>query len=357
MWTWLQQQFRPRASDPKHAYREYFLLISLGLFIAGNLAGGLLSLIVWLSDPSNTGAGGGIQAISLFVSVVIYSLLFAAARRGWVRSATWILIALGTLGVCFAFVGQIEMHIGNICLALMLGVLLVGPLTGGVIAVLITAAYFITDFARQQGNVPAPPPISSTVIGIDLLIQLLLVVGLAGLAIRGVLQQLDREAGEARAARAHAEATLYAQSILLEELETRTAEQAQLLELVNELEVPIISVAEGVLVLPIVGALDTRRADQLETALLREIDVRRARIAILDITGVAVIDTAIARRLLDMARAVRLLGAQPVLSGIRANVAQTVVTLGVDLRGIRTFAELQDALESTLLQDVIAQRN
>lgn len=130
------------------------------------------------------------------------------------------------------------------------------------------------------------------------------------------------------------------------ELEARNTEQTQLLELVSQLEVPVIAVADGVLVLPLVGALDARRTAQIETTLLNEVARRRAHTAILDITGVPVIDTATARRLLDVAQALRLLGAQPVLSGIRASVARTLVTLGIDLRGIQTFGELQTALES-----------
>jgi PAS domain S-box-containing protein len=108
-----------------------------------------------------------------------------------------------------------------------------------------------------------------------------------------------------------------------------------------ELSTPLIPISDSVLAMPLIGAIDTRRAQQVLDALLRGIEQSRARIAILDITGVPVVDTQVAKTLVIAAQGVRLLGAEIVLTGIRPEVAQTLVGLGVDLGGIVTRSTLQ----------------
>jgi PAS domain S-box-containing protein len=108
-----------------------------------------------------------------------------------------------------------------------------------------------------------------------------------------------------------------------------------------ELSTPLIPISDEVLAMPLIGAIDTQRAQQVLDALLSGIERSRARIAILDITGVPVVDTQVAKTLLIAARGVRLLGAEIVLTGIRPEVAQTLVGLGIDLGGIVTHSTLQ----------------
>jgi PAS domain S-box-containing protein len=108
-----------------------------------------------------------------------------------------------------------------------------------------------------------------------------------------------------------------------------------------ELSTPLIPISDQVLAMPLIGAIDTQRAQQVLEALLRGIEQSRARIAILDITGVPVVDTQVAKTLIIAAQGVRLLGAEIVLTGIRPEVAQTLVGLGVDLGGIVTRSTLQ----------------
>jgi rsbT co-antagonist protein RsbR len=98
------------------------------------------------------------------------------------------------------------------------------------------------------------------------------------------------------------------------------------------------------MVMPLVGAVDSQRAQQVLSALLEGIAGSRARVAILDITGVAVVDTQVANALIRAAQAVKLLGAQVVLTGIRPEVAQTLVGLGADLSGIITRSSLQSGI-------------
>jgi anti-anti-sigma factor len=113
---------------------------------------------------------------------------------------------------------------------------------------------------------------------------------------------------------------------------------------IRSLSTPIIEVWEGVLTLPIVGVLDNARAAEITQALLQAVAQRRCRHAILDLTGVEALDSSTADHLLKMVQAVELLGARGVLVGIRPEVAQTLVTLGVDLTRIVTLSDLRQAL-------------
>jgi anti-anti-sigma regulatory factor len=114
----------------------------------------------------------------------------------------------------------------------------------------------------------------------------------------------------------------------------------------DDLMVPIIPLQHDLLLLPLIGAIDTRRAQQIIETLLRGVVAHRAHRVILDMTGVRVVDTQVARAILDAAQGVRLLGAEIVLAGLRAEVAHTIVQLGIDLDQITFYASLQDAIAS-----------
>jgi rsbT co-antagonist protein RsbR len=116
----------------------------------------------------------------------------------------------------------------------------------------------------------------------------------------------------------------------------------------QELSTPIIPIYEGILVLPLVGSVDSDRAGRIMEGLLEGINANNADVVIMDITGVPVIDTGVANYLLQAARAARLLGSQVVLVGIGAEIAQTIVQLGIDLTGIVTRSNLQTGIEYAL---------
>ncbi len=116
----------------------------------------------------------------------------------------------------------------------------------------------------------------------------------------------------------------------------------------RELSTPIVPVLEGVLVLPLVGSIDSRRAQQVMEILLEAISRYQAEVVIIDITGVPVVDTGVANHLLQVTRAATLLGSECVLVGISPEVAQTIVSLGVDLSDIDTQANLQSGIEHAL---------
>jgi rsbT co-antagonist protein RsbR len=114
---------------------------------------------------------------------------------------------------------------------------------------------------------------------------------------------------------------------------------------IRELSTPIIEVWTGVLCIPIVGVLDAERASEMTNALLGAVAERKAPLTIIDVTGIENMDTAASDHFLRMARAVRLLGAECVISGINPNVAWTITQLQVDLGGIRTHRTLREALQ------------
>jgi anti-anti-sigma regulatory factor len=114
--------------------------------------------------------------------------------------------------------------------------------------------------------------------------------------------------------------------------------------LLAELSTPLIPLTQAVVVMPLIGSIDSRRAQQVLETLLHGITERHARIAILDITGVPIVDTHVAGALIRAAQAAQLLGAQVVLTGIRPEVAQTLVGMGTDLQGITTRSDLQSGI-------------
>jgi len=130
-----------------------------------------------------------------------------------------------------------------------------------------------------------------------------------------------------------------------EELEEKLALIGQQRKAIEELSTPIIKIWDRVLVLPLIGTLDTRRSQRLTEALLTDIATTQIRVAILDITGVATVDSAVANHLMKTVASVQLLGASCVITGIRPEVAQTIVHLGVDLSGVETLSTLAEGLK------------
>lgn len=116
----------------------------------------------------------------------------------------------------------------------------------------------------------------------------------------------------------------------------------------RELSTPLLPIADHVLAMPLIGAVDPERAREILETLLQGIATHRAHTAIIDVTGIRQIDTEVARALVNAARAARLVGAQVVLTGISPEVAQTLVTLGVDLAGITTLATLASGIAFAL---------
>ncbi|HEU4582622.1 MAG TPA: STAS domain-containing protein [Polyangiaceae bacterium] len=114
---------------------------------------------------------------------------------------------------------------------------------------------------------------------------------------------------------------------------------------IQELSTPIMEVWDGVLCVPVVGLMDTARSSEMTSALLRAVVEKSAKCAIIDITGIDVMDTRTVDHFVRMAKAVRLLGSECVLTGMNPHIAQTVVHMGLDLSNVITHRNLRDALQ------------
>lgn len=116
----------------------------------------------------------------------------------------------------------------------------------------------------------------------------------------------------------------------------------------RELSTPLLAIGDNMILMPLIGAMDSLRAGQMMEFLLKGVQQRRAKIVILDITGVSLVDTQVSNAIIQTERAIRLLGARVILTGIRPEVAQALVGLGVDLSSIVTYSTLQNGIQDIL---------
>src|SRR5512139_1696502 len=128
----------------------------------------------------------------------------------------------------------------------------------------------------------------------------------------------------------------------VEERERKIRQQE---EAIRELSTPVLQVRERLLILPIIGVIDPQRARQLTEQLLRGIRTNRARVVVIDITGVAAMDSNVANHLVLTVEASRLLGATVIVTGLSPEIAQTLVNIGVDLTKMNTVGDLQGGIE------------
>jgi rsbT co-antagonist protein RsbR len=116
-------------------------------------------------------------------------------------------------------------------------------------------------------------------------------------------------------------------------------------EAIRELSTPVLQIRNRLLILPIIGVLDSQRARQLTEQLLAAIQANRAKVVVIDITGVATIDVTVANHLVQTVEASRLMGASAIITGLSSRIAKTLVDLGVDLSMMKTVGDLQGGLE------------
>jgi rsbT co-antagonist protein RsbR len=120
-------------------------------------------------------------------------------------------------------------------------------------------------------------------------------------------------------------------------------------EAIRELSTPVLQVRERLLILPIIGVVDSERARQLTEQLLRGVRSNRAKVVVMDITGVPSVDATVANHLVQTVEAARLLGATVIVTGLSPEIAQTLVTIGVDLTKMNTVGDLQGGIEEAEL--------
>jgi rsbT co-antagonist protein RsbR len=238
------------------------------------------------------------------------------------------------------------------------GLLLIG---GGSGAIVVAIGLLETFAPGVVGLSPSAPQSALSIVPTFILVMgvLVLLIDRFGSSLRDALHDALVREEELNQIRATLETAVTQRTVSLEEalraVEQREASLVETLrelrasqETVRELSAPVVPVLPGVLVAPLVGALDSARAADLSANVLAQVERRDARFVVLDITGVPVVDTHVAQVLLGVAQAVRLLGARTLLVGIRPEVAQTIVSLGVDLTALETFPDLQEAVGSIL---------
>jgi anti-anti-sigma regulatory factor len=152
-------------------------------------------------------------------------------------------------------------------------------------------------------------------------------------ALLANVQALDRWLDDAIAAFAQAFVAANEQVIA-------TQQQA-----IRQLSTPVLQLRSGLLILPIVGALDRERLEQMRGELLQAIRTRRARAVVLDVTGVPEIDTIAANQLIGSVNSARMMGAEVIISGLSAEISQTLVTVGIDLGRVMSAGDLQGGIE------------
>ena len=115
-----------------------------------------------------------------------------------------------------------------------------------------------------------------------------------------------------------------------------------------EMSTPVTSIWEGVLLLPVVGILDSKRTQDMMDSILEKISKTQATVTLIDISGVAIVDTAVANHLIKVTKSTKLMGCETIISGISPSIAHTMVDLGIEVGEIRTTATLKDALSMAL---------
>ncbi|HEU4321758.1 MAG TPA: STAS domain-containing protein [Roseiflexaceae bacterium] len=309
----------------------------------------------------------GRSMISAAVSVVLLLAILVAHLRGW----RWSAEAAVVITAAFTVIATTPNYLSNNVLlspfipTVIAAILLSPGWSMGVYAAILLGLAAI-GAANTSETVSLQQALGPTFTLLNMVQSVVLALGIS---LGGVLARRAQHEAEASALRAEEERTRFEQRS--QELaqandlaQSQIDQQKQLLELVATLEVPVTSLADGVLFAPIVGHVDTRRAQSLTTRLLQATSERRARVVILDISGVSLIDTAVARALLEAVQALRLLGCEVTISGISANVAMTLTQLGIDLEGVATVRSPQEALahmaahpgEKTGLRAALTQR-
>jgi rsbT co-antagonist protein RsbR len=181
--------------------------------------------------------------------------------------------------------------------------------------------------------------------------QLLLMLVLFGVVLWLIFQSMNRALRQSAQRTQEAETT----RVLLEAREAdlihsrdalvkQNDDLQRLIALVQELEVPMIPVHDDIMVVPLVGHLDTSRAEHLTTRVLSMVSTHRLTTIIIDITGVVALDTLVVRHLQELMQGIRLLGAQTVLTGMSPAVATMIVELGIDLSWVQTAASVHEVI-------------
>lgn len=335
------------------------VILALGLICTA-----LLFVPVLLLQPTK-----GVVFVDIGLAVLLYVGVLLLARHGLVELGALLFVGVITLAILGGTLstGMLSISPFFLILPLLIASLCLRPWQVWLVLAVNIVGMTVT-ILLLPGNPLLEPNGTQTVFGGYLLLGLVgLMSFLAAKSTSSALATAQRSRGEAEAA---AEALSRANTALeqtvvertaslqtaLQDVQARSDAQARLLEevqqqriLLRELSVPVIPISATTLIMPLVGALDSTRLQQIQEQALRALEHKSARYLVLDITGVPIVDSQVAQGLLSVVQAARLLGAQVLLVGIRPEVAQAIVGLGLDLRDIYTTSDLQSALSHIAL--------
>jgi rsbT co-antagonist protein RsbR len=349
--TWLQV-----ATTNEDQRRRGRSLIILTLALTGVVT--LTTIIALVTQPT-------LQALVTWgISTGLNILIIGLTRRGHVTLASMIVLSGILMGIVLTLPTAAPPLASGYFLVFVL-------LTAGLVLrpVFLWLVLVVTLLALIGGTLLLVRPALATLLGQQTLGQVVtLLIGVTCFSALGATEThralrsayADRASAEAAARQLeHANATLEARvdertAALTEALQRAEEHQAHLTRvvaentqqrtLIRDMSVPVIPVTATTLVMPLIGSLDAARLDAVQTQSLDALVATRAQTLILDITGVPVIDSQVAQGLLTAVQAARLLGSTVVLVGIRPEVAQTMVGLGIVLTDVPIFSTLQAAL-------------
>ncbi|NJN66027.1 MAG: STAS domain-containing protein [Chloroflexaceae bacterium] len=304
-----------------------------GLVLIGSQAVGMLLMffLVLLSRDQNP-----LELLGTGTSVFIYGGLFVAYWRRWER-ARYVAVIFSTVfvGLALPLIARSESQAYAAILPPIMALMLVEPgwVAGSAVAVVVIMAI------RMGGlGIYANP-----------FLVVLFVLIVTGLVVSRLVADTSQRMAEEETERANAHANQASEALerverQTRELEQQNEEQRRLLDLVAELETPAIPLSRDTLLAPIVGTLDSRRAQAFTTRLLHEVYARHVRQVVLDITGVVAVDTEVAQTLMRTVQALRLLGCRIIITGISSSVATTITQLGITFDGVEIARSPQEVL-------------
>ncbi|MDZ4718821.1 MAG: STAS domain-containing protein [Roseiflexaceae bacterium] len=350
--------FRTQTADAEEQRRAHnVIIVALGMIVLATV-----SMLLTFSQAQMQ--AGQIAIIAIVVGIIIYSAAIIAARSGHVLLGSMLVIGITTLGTLATLpTSEVLTTPFYLTLAIMIAGATLRPMQIWITLVVVLIALWIVILIPPARFLATNIGRTAAFGSSFLLIMATLLTFLSARSTERALksafesrQVAQLAAAEAAQANADLERRVVERTQALseayereraqgDELRASVETQQTLSQTILELAMPVIPLNEHVLIVPLIGNIDSSRAAQLLSTVLEQVERRRARGLILDVTGISVIDTAVAQTLLRVADANRLLGTRTVLVGIRPEVAQTLVTLGVDLHNLLTASSLQEGLE------------
>ena len=290
--------------------------------------------------------GSNTELLALAVGLLVADIAaFILARRGMGVLGGWIL----SLALLTATLIALPLDSLNkpIMLAYVIPLLVAGFVVSSQAVVMSGVILIVTLAVRlftQANDLPAP-----LIIGLFSLIT-----GLLWIILRDLehsLERANKSTEEAELARSET-ATQHEKTIQSnQELQTAYSQQQQLLDTIQELETPIMPLNDNLLIVPLIGHVDSRRAQNINERVLGAVHAQRSAFVILDISGVTVVDTQVAQHIHQLIQSLKLLGASVTVTGIKPEVATTMIGLGIDFGAAQTAGSLQEGFQRITLQD------